>query len=208
MSDGELLLAWKAGRREAGELLFERHYARVALFFQNKVSEPDELIQRTFLAAIEAADRFRTNSSFRAYLLGIAYNVLRNHYRGLHGPRNHARLPSTSVEDMGQTPCEVISEREEERLLLGALRRLPLPLQVLLELYYWEQLKTHELAEVLEWPLGTVRDRLRRARGKLEGHIRELASSGEKLHTTLTRLDDWAKQVRLRVEAKTKKDDQ
>ncbi len=195
-SDGHLLLAWKAGRREAGELLFERHYARVELFFHNKVREPEELIQKTFLAALEATDRIRETASFRAYLLGIAYKVLCGHYRRLNGPRNHARLPSASIEDMGRSPSQCVSEREEERLLLDALRHLPLKMQVVLELHYWERLKTHESAQVLRWPVGTVRNQLRRARQLLGQRIRELASSGHRLNTTQTRLDDWAESMR------------
>lgn len=198
--DEELLLAWREGDRQAGGVLLERHYARVAMFFQNKVAEPEDLIQRTFLACAESADRFRINSSFRAYLLGIAVNVLRNHYRQLNGPRNHAALQTSSMEDMGQTPSQVIAQREEERLLLAALRRLPIDLQLVLELFYWERMKTHELAEVLGWPLGTVRDRLRRARKQLEGHLDALARSKSKLESTVTRLDEWVNKLRSKLE--------
>ncbi|MEM9452797.1 MAG: sigma-70 family RNA polymerase sigma factor [Myxococcota bacterium] len=196
--DEELLLAWRSGERDAGEALFERHYAKIALFFQNKVAEPEDLIQRTFLACVESADRFRVNSSFRAYLLGIAVNVLRNHYRRLNGPRNHTAL-QISMEDMGQTPSQIISYQEEERLLLAALRRLPIERQLLLELFYWEQMKTHELAEVLGWPVGTVRDRLRRARKHLEEHLTTLAESKTRLDSTVTRLDEWVEKLRLRL---------
>lgn len=197
-TDEELLLAWRAGDRGAGGMLFERHYDRVAMFFRNKVTEPDDLIQRTFLACVEAADRVRVNSSFRSYLLGIAVNILRNHYRQLNGPRNHAALPQSSVEAAGQTPSQILSVQEEERLLLAALRRLPIDLQLLLELFYWERLKTHELAEVLGWPLGTVRDRLRRARKHLKEHITTLASSADKLESTVMRLDEWVDRLRQR----------
>lgn len=204
-TDEELLLAWRSGDRKAGGELFERHYPRVALFFQNKVAEPEDLIQRTFLACVESADRFRVDSSFRAYLLGIAVNVLRNHYRRLNGPRNHAALHTSSMEDMGQTPSQILSEREEERLLLTALRRLPVEHQLLLELFYWEKMRTHELAEVLGWPEGTVKDRLRRSRARLEEHITSLAASRAKLDSTMTRLDEWVEKLRLRMQHRKSK---
>jgi len=191
--DGELLLAWRSGRRDAGEVLFERHYDRIARYFQGKVSEPEELIQRTFLAAIEAADRIHSHaSSLRPYMLGIAYNILCNHFRQKKGPRNHAHL-SSGAQACGPSPSEVVAVRQEDRILLAALRLLPLEWQTLLELYYWEEFTTRELAEALGWPLGTVRNRLAQARRRLEGHLRELTSSKEQLDTTLTRLDDWAR---------------
>ena len=50
-SDAELVDAWRAGDRGAGEALFERHYDAVARFFHNKVGDAaSDLIQRAFLA--------------------------------------------------------------------------------------------------------------------------------------------------------------
>ncbi|MEZ4372915.1 MAG: sigma-70 family RNA polymerase sigma factor [Polyangiaceae bacterium] len=47
--------------------------------------------------------------------------------------------------------------------LVEALQRLPLDLQMAIELYYWEELSVAELAEALEIPAGTVKSRLHRA---------------------------------------------
>lgn len=58
-SDEELLAAWRAGERRAGELLFERYYEPVARFFFNKTDAAAELIQQTFLACVEGAAKFR-----------------------------------------------------------------------------------------------------------------------------------------------------
>ena len=52
----ELLEAWRGGDRRAGEQLFERHYAAVSRFFRKKLEfGVDDLIQRSFLACVEAA---------------------------------------------------------------------------------------------------------------------------------------------------------
>jgi DNA-directed RNA polymerase specialized sigma24 family protein len=81
-SDQELLRAWRAGDREAGGTLFERHFAAIRRFFRNKVDhQVEDLVQRTFTACVEARDRFRGDSSFRTYLFAIAHNVLRDHIR-------------------------------------------------------------------------------------------------------------------------------
>lgn len=198
-TDRALLLAWRNGDREAGDILLDRHYETIVRFFQTRVVEPDELIQQTMLGCIESVDRFRIDSNFRSYLLGIAVNKLCNHYRALNSPRNHSPLHVSILNAEGESPSQLIAGREEERLLLEALRRLPVDLQLVLTLFYWERLKTHELAEVLGWRLGTVRDRLRRARHKLEGHIAQLTDSKQKLASTLTRLDEWIEGLRQRA---------
>jgi RNA polymerase sigma-70 factor (ECF subfamily) len=62
-----------------------------------------------------------------------------------------------------------------------ALRRLPVELQVVVELHYWEEQSTAEMAEVLEVPQGTVKSRLRRAREQLEVDLGAAAAEVEAL---------------------------
>ena len=58
-SDADLLIAWKAGDRRAGRRLFDRHVGAVSRFFANKLAqEADDLVQLTFLSALQAADHF------------------------------------------------------------------------------------------------------------------------------------------------------
>lgn len=151
--------------------MFERHYERVHRFFANKVSEPRELAQRTFLACVESVHRYREGRSFRAYLLGIAWNVLRMYFREQQGLRSPLRLETSSIRDMGQTPSEVLGLGDQKRLVRAALQQLPLEQQTALELYMWKELTMPEIADVLEWPLGTVKDRLRRAKLELQARI-------------------------------------
>ena len=199
MEDVELLLAWREGDRAAGQELFERHYPTVERFFRNKVSEPEDLIQQTFVACVEATARFRGDSKFRTFLLGIATNVLRTYYRELHKKRGeHGSFHESSMVDLGQSPSRIVADREEEQLLLAALRRLPIELQLVLELRYWEHLKHEELAEILGHPRSTINTRLRRARVLLEKHMTHLASSPELLVETVTNLSDWVEQHRRR----------
>ena len=151
-SDEELLAAWRAGDRQAGELLFERYYEPVARFFLNKTDASAELIQQTFLACVEGAPRFRGEGSFRSFLFAIAYRQLCKHYRDRRGER--VDLAEVSVAAMEPSPSQVLVEGEELRLLLAGLRRIPVDCQVVLELLYWEELTTVEMAAVLRDPGG------------------------------------------------------
>lgn len=196
VTDAELLRAWHGGDRAAGEALFERHYEPVRRFFRNKVREPAELVQRTFIACLEHAERFRGDASFRTFLFAIANNLLRKHYRELAGPRGKVELGTVSAEDLRQSPSRELQVNEEKRLLLRALRRLSIDQQVLLELHYWEELKVSELAEVLGVPVGTVKTRMRVARQRLEALIGELAATPSVGQSTVTRLDEWAEGLR------------
>ncbi len=195
--DEELLAAWRAGERRAGELLFERYYEPVARFFLNKTDAEAELIQQTFLACVEGADRFRGEGSFRSFLFAIAYRQLCRHYRDRKGDR--IDLTEVSVAGMDPSPSEVMIEGEELRLLLAGLRRIPVDCQVALELLYWERLTTVEMAAVLGIPEGTVKSRLRRGRALLREAIEALAAHPELAASTLGGIETWASALRARA---------
>jgi RNA polymerase sigma-70 factor (ECF subfamily) len=97
------------------------------------------------------------------------------------------------------SPTQILAGREEQRLLLAALRRLPVDYQVALELHYWEGMTAAELGEVLDLPLGTAKTRIRRGRALLEELMATLADSKELLESTRANLEVWARQLRAQV---------
>lgn len=199
-TDFELLDAWKAGDAEAGNALFERHFEAVCRFFRNKVDEGvDDLIQRTFLACVESRDRFRGEATFRTYLFTVARHELFAQLRRREREQKRFDPLEHSVHDLGPTPTGIVAQHRSQRLLLEALRRIPVDLQVALELFYWEDMPASELARVLDLPEGTVRTRIRRARQLVEEALRELAEGDPDLASTLAGLEDWAKSLRERA---------
>lgn len=195
--DSELLLRWREGDLAAGEALFERYYTMVERFFINKVSTGvGDLVQETFIACVESRDRLRETRRFRSYLFTVAHNVLFRHLRTRYRHGSEFDLESVSVRDLSPGPSSVAVRRTEQRLLLEALRCIPVAHQVVLELHYWENMKTAEIAETLELPTATVRSRLQRARRRLEAVMAELERSPEVLESTKSHLDDWARACR------------
>ncbi|MBZ5712433.1 RNA polymerase sigma factor [Nannocystis pusilla] len=196
--DDELLAAWRRGERAAGQRLFERYYEVVARFFVNKVGDAGtELIQKTFLACVEGMPRFRGDGSFRSYLFAIAYRQLCLHYKTR--AKAPVDLASQSVAGLDPSLASVLVEREEQRLLLAALRSIALELQVVLELHYWEQCPVAEIAAALEIPPGTVKSRLRRGREQLREAIERLAATPALALSTFRGLESWAAAVRARA---------
>jgi len=201
-SDGDLLERWRAGDTASGEALFERYYDMVERFFLNKVaSGVQDLVQETFIRCVEGRDQIRDDGRFRVYMFGVAYHVLSAHLRERYRGNRAIDLSEVSVCDLAPGPGSVVAERREHRLLIEALRNIPVDDQVLLELHYWEQLTTHQMAEVLGIPVGTARGRLQRARTKLEEVMQRLAESPQDLTSTLARLDDWAAECRERLDS-------
>jgi RNA polymerase sigma factor (sigma-70 family) len=199
-SDSDLIRAWRAGDGRAGSQLFERHFDSVRRFFRNKVDQGvEDLVQKTFVACLESRDRFREEASFRTYLFAIAHNLLREHFRRQRRTTEELDLERLSILDLGASPSSVLAARAEEKLLLHGLRQLPIASQVILELYYWEQMTGAELGLFLGVPEDTARSRLRRAKTQLEAVLKRLATNPLELESTIAGLDRWAASLRAQL---------
>lgn len=198
-TDFELLEAWRGGDRMAGNELFDRHFDALFRFFRNKVGEgADDLVQQTFLACVQSRERFRGDASFRTYVFTVARSKLYDHL-GRQRREGAIDYGVTSCADLGVSPSGIIAEDEQQRMLLAALRSLPVDLQVALELFYFEKIRGPELADVLGVPEGTVRSRLRRGREILREQLERLLRSPQAVESTMTDLESWAAALRDKV---------
>src|SRR5262245_50722997 len=204
-SDRELLERWRAGNSASGEAVVDRYYEAVERFFLNKVNAVEDLVQETFKRCLEGRDRLKDSEQFRAFLFRIAFNVLHTYIRERYRKGQPVDIDECSIFALEPGPGTQLGRRREHRILLEGLRRIPMADQLILELHYWEYLTTDEIAQTLEIPVGTARRHLVCARNKLEEAMRRLAESPEELHSTLARLDDWAKECRDLLSSKRKK---
>lgn len=191
--DADLLSAWGAGDRSAAAELIERHYDAVVGFFRTKAgSDADDLVQRTFLRCAEAASTFRGEGSFRGFLFGIARNVLFEHIRDRSRNRQvPVDFNTSSIFDLRPGIATLASQHAERELLVAALQRIPVELQMAIELHYWQELSIEELASALDVPPGTVKSRLHRARALLREAMERLPSSSETKASIRAKLAAW-----------------
>jgi RNA polymerase sigma factor (sigma-70 family) len=190
-----LLDAWRAGDEAAAQQLFGRHYHSVHGFFARRIPDAaEDLTQRTFLACIEAAQSFRGDASFRGFLFGIARNVLLKHLRSR--ARFDAMLERNVDDDLTRTsPSALVGRRQEQHLLLLAFARLPGDLQLTVELFYWQGLRTGDIATALAVPVSTVTTRLARARELLKQYVGELGGPLPPRDALLADLDGWTRSL-------------
>ena len=153
-------------------------------------------MQRTFLACAEGAAGFRGQGTVRAYLFGIARNILYEHIRSrVRDGRADPDFRESALVDLSPGVSTVAARRADQRVLLRALQLVPLELQVLLELYYWEDMSVEELARVLDIPLGTVKSRLHRARKLLREATERVPASDEETQSARILLEQWSLRV-------------
>ena len=163
-SDEQLILELQQGSTDAFTELFLRYRERVYAFFRRRMSEPaqaEELAQETFLAVLTAAQRYEPRATFRAYLFGIAFNILAAHRRKAASNSAHTTpLADGNLSSPNPSPEMVLGLRQ-------AVSRLDANEREILLLREFEELTYDEIARILRLPLNTVRSRLFRARMSL-----------------------------------------
>lgn len=203
--DWELLVAWREGDERAGTRLVRRYLPPLTRFFHNKLRNPEdaaELITETMLACTKGRERVAEPAAFRRYLFAIAMNKLREHHRIMAKRRREQDdFEDFCVGERGERSIgSLIALRQETRLLVRGLRRIPLHYQIALELNYFEGLGGPEIAVLLGVPEPTVYTRLRRGRHRLRQEIEKLAESSDLANSTVRGLDTWVGQIRAHID--------
>jgi RNA polymerase sigma-70 factor, ECF subfamily len=161
-SDEALMLQFRGGSREAFDELFARYREPVFGFFRRRLdsrARAEELTQETFLAVLQATQRYEPRSAVRSYLFGIAFHLLSSERR----KSAHELPPPGDTATAGAT--------ESCLWVRQALAKLVPEERDLLMLREYEQLSYEEIAALLKIPLNTVRSRLFRARMALKEYL-------------------------------------
>ncbi|MET7692234.1 RNA polymerase sigma factor [Streptomyces sp. NPDC005483] len=135
-------------------------------------SVAEDVMSATFMEAWRRRDSIEADGgSLRPWLLGIATNVSRSHGRGNRRYRAAASAAASAgvaeVADHAEEIAGRVDDRRRIAATLTALASLRRPEREVLVLCLWEGLEYADAARALGIPVGTVRSRLSRARGRL-----------------------------------------
>src|SRR5687767_6192260 len=86
--DQSLVSAYRAGEERAATELVGRHVAALGRFLYSSGAgwdEVEDLVQETFFRAFRRLETWRGEASFRSWLLTIAGNLLKDHFRSRKG---------------------------------------------------------------------------------------------------------------------------
>jgi len=162
-----------AGRSAKIEIWFGDHADTLFRYLSRRVGTDlaRDLVGEVFRVAIERYEHFdSTIGSERAWLFGIATNLLRRHWR-TEERRLRALARALPPDQASNDPTEAIDERldgqSRAELLVDKVAQLTPQDRELLVLVAWEKLPQAEVAAILGIPAGTVRSRLSRIRGQL-----------------------------------------
>ena len=181
--DVELVIACRAGNKEAMEFLVKKHQRSVAsLLYQLAPDWPDtsDLSQEVFIRVYRGINSLRNPKTFRSWLNQIVVNLFYDELR-----RRPRRLPTISIDapiesengesdlireipDPSMKPDESSLARELNQLIKKSMAQLPEQFRTAIVLREIKGLSYEEIAEAIGCELGTVKSRIARARGRLQ----------------------------------------
>lgn len=120
--------------------------------------------QETLVKVLRNLHRYDPNRKFSTWVFGIARNTCIDEHR--RRKRRGYDEPGDVV-DTEPSPLQNVARLQRSERLREALAELPPMYREVLVLYHFEHLKYIEIAEILDLPIGTVMNRIFRARRKL-----------------------------------------
>lgn len=182
-ADLDCLRRHLAGDREAFGELLGRHRGRmwaVALRTAGNPEDAADALQDAALSAFKAAGTFRQDSAVGTWLYRITVNAC------LDRLRRQAARPTVHYPDADSAvwreatadPVDMAEQRELRVVLEQALAGLPVEQRAAVVLVDVQGLPVDEAAAALGIPVGTVKSRCARGRGKLAATLRELRNPG------------------------------
>lgn len=172
-TDRDLVANAVLGGDGSFEELVKRYQRPIAAYVYRMVGDYEsalDLTQEIFIKVYSSLRRYRPEFKFSTWIYKIAHNSAVDHLRRnatreqslINGPEgDHFELPIES----GRPSPEQESERKERRVEIEAVvKTLPANYRELIILRHSQDLTYEEIVEVTGLPLGTVKNRLFRAR--------------------------------------------
>jgi len=184
--DQQTLSQLRRGNWSAMEPLIGRYQDRLfvtILRMVNNQEDAADLVQETFVRAMQNVARFEGKSTLYTWLFRIAINLAISHRRSkqyrtavsLDGDsdqednvnRQAAGLRRQLTQETEEDPTTSAEQRMEFERLMAALAKLDPDFKAVIILRDVEECDYEQMAAILEVPVGTIKSRLFRARGAL-----------------------------------------
>jgi RNA polymerase sigma-70 factor, ECF subfamily len=195
-TDSEIIQKVKEGEtvffRELVERYKDRSFSLIMKILKHPV-ESEDCLQEVFLKVFSALrdEKFQEKAKFSTYLYTIVYNCSVDHYRKLKNKSfnivsievneteyntgdelvykfKESEIISKYNNDKENNPEISFNVNEVINLINAYIDNIPEHYSVILNMFYLNSLSHQEISQILKIPLGTVKNRIFRAKEKLK----------------------------------------
>ncbi|HXF44909.1 MAG TPA: sigma-70 family RNA polymerase sigma factor [Burkholderiaceae bacterium] len=171
----------RIGRQDqaAFKELYQAFSRKVYAYVLNQLKDharAEEVLVDTMYEVWRSPTRFRGDSAFSTWLIGIARNKALLVYRGRRADEDHADLDDVAetIADDSPDAYALLAERQRREGVQHCMEKLSDEHREALHLVFYEGLALAEVAAIQRCPENTVKTRLFHARQKLKNCLRLL----------------------------------
>jgi RNA polymerase sigma-70 factor (ECF subfamily) len=174
-SDFDVIKAVLGGEKESYSILVERYKVKgMSLAFRilNNRDDAEDALQQAFIRAYKSLATFEKKSSFGTWFYRILYNVCIGNVT-----RNKSKF-FENIDDVQETEFidetdysnveDILSSNKFADILNTEMEKLEPIYSTILTLFYVQELSYNEIIKITGLPLGTIKNRLFRARTLLK----------------------------------------
>ena len=143
-----------------------------AMVLSRNHADAEDLVQETYVRAMQAMRRLRADSNIKGWLFTILRNIWFNQLRKRRNGPQMVEIEvgdgvANSIVEPSKNSHDLYVSKLEAEQVRAAIQELPIEFREIILLREYEDLSYREIASVLHCPVGTVMSRLGRARAKL-----------------------------------------
>jgi RNA polymerase sigma-70 factor (ECF subfamily) len=162
-----LITLCRQGYREHQEelyLMFYNYAMSICLRYSKDREEAVEIVNDGFVKLFTKLDRYKDNTSFKAWLRRILINASIDYYRRNEKHYHNVDISYAKYQQVSEDAVSKISEKE----IVALIQELPPSYRVVFNLYVIEGFSHREIARELGIGIGTSKSNLAIARSKLK----------------------------------------
>jgi RNA polymerase sigma-70 factor, ECF subfamily len=184
MDERELIARMQMGDFEAFAELVDVHKDKIYVLAHRLVGNKEnaeDIVQETFLKAIDNIGQFRGESSFGTWIYAIALNLSRAYFAkqketDLLPIEGYISLSDETHESHSQLldwqdPHKILENKEIRESVIGALSKLPIKYREAFLLRYYNEFSVKEVAKLIDESEAATKSRILRARLALRDYL-------------------------------------
>lgn len=171
--DTDFLLIWqmKKGNEESFDVFVRKYYDEILKYCSYHCSDleyTEDLAQETFVHFFAKLSDYRHIGKAKNFLYTIARNLCKNYHKKI---KDETMVDSeiSNLTDTAEFTSELLTKMEVE----DALKHMPEELREVVVLYYFQNLKLSEIADVLKIGLPLVKYRMKQAKIQLKKYLEQ-----------------------------------
>lgn len=145
------------------------HLLRLAYFYVKNRQTAEDIVQEVFIKFSQRG--YEERGQLRAYLSTLTINQSKDYLKSWHYKKLLLQEKIFSVQ--GNKQRDELMAAEERSQIGAAILKLSLTYREPIILYYFEEMKIRDIAQLLGIAENTVKTRLRRAREALKPHLKQ-----------------------------------